>query len=723
MAGSYDTVDKSRNSNLASIRDSLYLLATLNQYSISPSVLATNRGDSKPAEGLLRVALFSKDLRLIKRQRVIHELEHSQPVVEMTIPLAADLAQQLQAFDRISMDTNLEPPDELNAMRQKLAQQLRDSRRKGVVPVFISIGWFLFALAISIQSAFGYMGENAVAHDLALGLLLAWLPVEILCSIVDRNPVSADDIRKKLNRLIDHVRKSLMDDSIRTAFINTIDDVAERAEMRLRIEGLGEHCATMGDTPFFEKFSGQGRVKWHYGAAHAILCDVEEVYIAREGRNWLSDERRARTYLVLGKPSGGLEWFDYRELLQVTASFLCVGGTTFGAWILSFFTPTVGLGCRSGGYTIFAAIATGLLVVEMGLWWYWDARKTELKDLQRRATLNTQVASSAERILKVWLVTRRHLRRLSSLCGAAVASLMRTVLPEKADVVMRRKLSQLTTWLASLSAQQHWDYCFFRPVEVGNSAWLLYRTLAQTFGTDNTCDCMSSLWGRGGGYVDLTQWDISTSNDVRRFWIAGTTIGVTVMSTAMIYIVVEWCLQSHLSTANAAHAAQGLQRVRRFRHMAYPVRWLAHAIDDSFHAFECSVVSIFKSASILSKAYEVRPTGLRWTKAERASKGRRRSSAYSYARPSPAVVADGPDPTVPFIKEPGADEFTFEQTPPRAHMTGTRHPRLSDDTSISPSEFSRYLLSPDAHSRTAYERESSNGSPSEHSPERPVSPA
>ncbi|KAK5733160.1 hypothetical protein LTR17_009901 [Elasticomyces elasticus] len=56
-----------------------------------------------------------------------------------------------------------------------------------------------------------------------------------------------------------------------------------------------------------------------------------------------------------------------------------------------------------------------------------------------------------------------------------------------------------------------------------------------------------------------------------------------------------------------------------------------------------------------------------------AAMGRRRSSAYSSTRPSPAVVAHGPDTTVPFIREPGVDEFTFEQTPPRAHLTGVRH--------------------------------------------------
>ncbi|KAK0254265.1 hypothetical protein LTS09_010691 [Friedmanniomyces endolithicus] len=539
MATPYDSVDTTRDSNFASIRDSLYLLVSLNQYSISRNAMDTNSNDSKPAEGLLRVALFSKDLRLLKRTEAVHELQHQQPVVQSSGVDAHGRAQQVHITTPANAGTNLEPPNELNSMRQELAQDLRESRRKGVVPVFLSTGWFIFALAISIQGAFGYIGESAIAHDLALGLLLSWLPIVVLCSIVDRNPASADDIRKKLNRLIDHVRKSLMDDQIRAAFVNTIDDVAERTEMQWRIDDIGLHCKAMGDTPFFESFSGQGRVKWHYGAAHAILCDVEEIYVGPEGRNWLHDECRARTYLVLGKPSGGLEWFDYRELLQVMVSFICVGGTTFGAWILSYFTPTVGLGCRSGGYTVFIAIATILLVMEMGIWWWMDAKKDHLHHLQRRATLvNSHFGST--RFQVAWANISNGLRRLAGLCNAILGTVLTTVLPRAATTALKRRQRRIGDWFASLRTQQRWDYCFFRPVEIGNTIWLLYRIMAQTFGSDETCACMSSLWGGGGGYVDMQFWNVATSDDIRRYWIAGTTLGVTVMSVAMIYIVTEW---------------------------------------------------------------------------------------------------------------------------------------------------------------------------------------
>ena len=68
----------------------------------------------------------------------------------------------------------------LTDLRKKLAGTLRAFRKKGEIPVFVSILWFLLALAISIQSAFGNLEKLDTAPDLALGLLLAYLPIFIL---------------------------------------------------------------------------------------------------------------------------------------------------------------------------------------------------------------------------------------------------------------------------------------------------------------------------------------------------------------------------------------------------------------------------------------------------------------------------------------------------------------------------------------------------------------
>jgi len=657
MAAPYDNVDadEKRESDFASMRDSLYLLSTMNQYSINPDVLRTNRHDSKPAEGLLRMVLFSKDLRLLKRQRIAYELEHDQPVASEPRIFAEH---ELQVLDRTETDARLEPPDELNTMRQKLAQQLRETRRKGVVPVFVSTLWFLFAMAISIQSSFGEIGKNVIAHDLALGCLLAWLPVLILCSIVDRNPVSADDSRKKLNRLVDHVRKSVMDAQVRSMFLNTIDAVEERSEMRRRIEEVSAQCLAMDRKHFFESFAGQGRKRWHYGAAHPILCDIEDAYVAAHGRHWLQNEALARTFLVLGKRTGGLDWLDYKEFWQIAAATMCVFATILGAWILSFNTPTVGLGCRSGGYTVFAVAAMALLIAEMLLWWVFDARKHELHDFQRRATLNPNIAMNAARILRLWSIWSALWSKVERKLSGGLSLVSRILLPRNLATELLKRLRGFRGKLKNLTPQESWEYFFFRPLELGNTTWLLYRALAQTFGADNTCDCMSSIWAGGGGYIDFTQWNTANSKYVRTSWIAGTTISVTVMSIAMAYIVLEYCLQSHLSTGDPKNAALGLQRVRRFRRLAYPARWLLYRLGGGAHAMEVVVAKKFKDWGIVSSAYEIRPVGLRWSRnpprllPERHEMPTRRPNRARAGSSSPLMTAMSEDGSPEPIQQP-----------------------------------------------------------------------
>ncbi|KAI4677090.1 uncharacterized protein J4E88_006897 [Alternaria novae-zelandiae] len=235
---------------------------------------------------------------------------------------------------------------------------------------FISILWFLFAFALSIQDAFSELGANTTAHDLALGCLLAWFPVLIMSSIVDRNPIAAEAIRKKLNTLVDHVRISLRDPPNRREYLKLYQGEENYPDLEDRIENVAKKERCMDE--FFVDFAGQARVRWHYGAAHAILCDIEDCYIQKKGRDWLAIEHEARAYLVLGAVNDeGLVWFDFREFWQIFSAIVIVGGSCGGAFILSYFTPTIGLGCRSGGYTIFFSVATGLLIVEMAVWINW----------------------------------------------------------------------------------------------------------------------------------------------------------------------------------------------------------------------------------------------------------------------------------------------------------------------------------------------------------------
>ena len=153
MATQYDDIPDA-DSQFAQMRDSLHILSVMNQckFSLEPfewriltvraftdlinPELTKKKESLIAAEKLLRIALFSDEL-----------------------PMTTDFS--------------------LTDRRKKLAGTIRAFRKKGVIPVFVSTLWFLLALAISIQTAFGE-SSNQQAHDLALGLLLAFLPVFIL---------------------------------------------------------------------------------------------------------------------------------------------------------------------------------------------------------------------------------------------------------------------------------------------------------------------------------------------------------------------------------------------------------------------------------------------------------------------------------------------------------------------------------------------------------------
>ena len=210
------------------------------------------------AEKLLRIALFSDTLKLSSKERGTAPEDMASPGATSGSGLVHK--------------------------RQALAQSLRENRKKGVVPVFVSVMWFLFSLSISIQASFGDLGNNQTAHDLALGLLLGWLPVMILVTIVDRNPTAIEPVRRKLNSLVDDVRRALLDPKLRNSYMT---DTRRSIRDFAWTECLRDEDFFFGE--FFTHFSGQGRVRWHYGVAHPILAGIESTFMAAEGRHWLSD--------------------------------------------------------------------------------------------------------------------------------------------------------------------------------------------------------------------------------------------------------------------------------------------------------------------------------------------------------------------------------------------------------------------------------------------------
>lgn len=451
--------------------------------------------------------------------------------------------------------------------------------------VFISIMWFLFAFALSIQAAFGDLGENTTAHDLALGCLLAWFPILIMGSIVDRNPIAADAIRIKLNTLVDHVRHALTDEQNCDDFINSFGPQSNR-KLESKIKGLARVSTGHKMKNFFEDFAGQGRVRWHYGAAHPILSDIENCYIAEKGRNWLSNEAEARASLVTGPSNDeGLVWFDIREFWQVTSAITIVAASCGGAFILSYFTPTVGLGCRSGGYTVFFCISLGLLVVEMVVWLWLSPQQVEwaiMAGARERFNSNATLTTWAGNARSRWTIIKEPTSRLfGRIWSLVMKRLQQSTFSDSWNVQPAATIGT-TTSLESIAArrgiQRRWELFFFRPLEAINTTWLVYIVLSQTFGWYKTCGCVTSTWGGGGGYLDFEVQDTVKTRWVIVYWTAGAALTGLVMALSMFYVTVEWCQQSFLSTEDYDEAMKGLRLTRAYRYYTYFARRFARSV-------------------------------------------------------------------------------------------------------------------------------------------------
>lgn len=279
------------------IKDALYILSCINQYQY-PRRKGQQAQDRRRDTALLRGILFSyvkknsPELSQPMRQRLVHLTKH-------------------------------------------LAFHLRQYRRKGVYPIYISIIWFGIAFAFSIVIAFATLGDNSTAHSLALGLLLSWVPVVVFASVVDRNPTSDTRCRVLIERWMFN--------------IDVLFEHGVEAWVPWRAPD-GTHDGD--DTDDFEigDFMGQGRTLRYCGVTDTVLDKI-----ANRGKapiNLLAfadmaDFQRFQKSLTT-RPTG---WYVIWIISQFVVS------TSFGmAFMVSFNTPTVGLGCRSLMYVIWYAL-------------------------------------------------------------------------------------------------------------------------------------------------------------------------------------------------------------------------------------------------------------------------------------------------------------------------------------------------------------------------------
>ena len=269
--------DPPQNVDFADFRNSMYLLAVLNQYTLDYQIL------NELITKLVHYALFTRDASIVTR-------------------------------------------------RNKLAASIRKDRRHSVVQVMLSLFWFIVALVISIYNAFFALGDNATAHNLALGLLMSWLPALVASSLVDRNPTNAAFVKSKFERFFEHAR--------------------DRHNQTIS----GQSINFNPGANVIRRFSGQARSRWHYGIAHSILQEFERSL--QPGANRRRDMLQYYRDGTLQHQITTTPWkFDPIEIWQFVLAGGAVTFAAFGAFTISFNTPTVGLGCRSGGYMIYGVLA------------------------------------------------------------------------------------------------------------------------------------------------------------------------------------------------------------------------------------------------------------------------------------------------------------------------------------------------------------------------------
>ncbi|KAK5106894.1 hypothetical protein LTS08_001017 [Lithohypha guttulata] len=495
--------DGKQRSDFASYRDAFFLLSVMNQFTINLHF------NGAAAEKLLKVALFSQQLRL---------------------PLSAG--------------------GSIEEVRQALARDTREARKRGTVQCFLAQLWFIFGLVISIQQSFGFLGDNANAQNLALGLAMIWFSVLMLSTVVDRNPALPEATQRQLNIFLGLVREALLRDAgrhrdihqapsaparvtsfnsvvsgspIKTAtfteairarssqddtivdneIVNWFDsDECDTADLRW-IDSISSPA--LDDAKFFYMFAGQGRHLWHYGVAYPVIRGLKKdgILDARRGWSYGADVRQKLIATKRWDAKDRIHSWDLREFWQIVASFVSIWMSLLAAFTIAYFTPTVGLGCRALGYMQFGIFCTGQGIIEMF----------------------------------IWAITPHH----------------------KHDTKFYKRTRFYGKWI-------------LRVCELTNLAWLMYIIFAQALGIYNTCYCKCSNYGIGGGYINLNNVLTPLPQQAKPYWLTGTIMGCTMMVLSFIFIAWEWVTQSHMSTEDYEHAMKGLRTTRRFKSWT---RWLA----------------------------------------------------------------------------------------------------------------------------------------------------
>lgn len=138
------------------------------------------------------------------------------------------------------------------------------------------------------------------------------------------------------------------------------------------------------------------------------------------------------------------------------------------------FTPTVGLGCRSGGYMVYFTIAFSSFSLEMLIWWLMPVANSTTWRFQRLGSKN---------VLPHFLpnLQQRQDRAYSGRWSWMTAT--------------KPYFRRISSYLKGLISRGLIQQILFRFLDVVNSIWLAFVVCAQTLGADQNCDCSSANWG------------------------------------------------------------------------------------------------------------------------------------------------------------------------------------------------------------------------------------
>ncbi|KAH6877084.1 hypothetical protein B0T10DRAFT_566415 [Thelonectria olida] len=168
-----------------------------------------------------------------------------------------------------------------------------------------NLGVFLVAFVISVVLAFAELGDANTPLPLAFGLLMTWLPLLVVFTIVDQNPVSSERTAELISRWLDNA------DAIKS-WANTPQNNSTNPDWWRDAIAIPQQLEVHG-------FIGQGRETQFCGLPHALLkasTAVDFLIESRDGLEHLAESVADR--LNGGKPKA-------RYVVSVL-SFLLVTG-------------------------------------------------------------------------------------------------------------------------------------------------------------------------------------------------------------------------------------------------------------------------------------------------------------------------------------------------------------------------------------------------------------